>query len=62
VVRHGGTVVGAAGVAAGTPVTLRFIIDVAGGFAGGATFTALSEATVDLVGFRGRRSYSNPRR
>jgi hypothetical protein len=49
----GGTVIGAAGVAAGTPVTLRFIIDVAGAFVGGATFTALSEATVDLVGFRG---------
>lgn len=49
----GGTVVGAAGVAVGTPVTLRFTIDVAGTFVGGATFTALSEATVDLVGFRG---------
>ncbi len=44
----GGTVVGAAGVAAGTPVKLRFTIDVAGGFAGGGIFTALSEANVDL--------------
>lgn len=49
----GGTVVGGAGVAAGTPVTLRFIIDVAGTFVGGATFTALSEATVDLLAMRG---------
>jgi len=49
----GGTVVGAAGVAAGTPVTLRFVIDVAGTFVGGATFTALSEATVDLTATRG---------
>jgi hypothetical protein len=49
----GGTVVGAAGVAAGTPVTLRFIIDVAGTFVGGAAFTALSEATVDLFATRG---------
>lgn len=44
----GGTVVGAAGVAVGTPVRLRFTIDVAGGFAGGGIFTALSEANVDL--------------
>jgi hypothetical protein len=49
----GGTVVGAAGIAAGTPVTLRFTIDVAGIFVGGATFTALSEANVDLVVTRG---------
>jgi len=42
-----------AGVAAGTPVTLRFVIDVAGIFVGGATFTALSEANVDLVVTRG---------
>ena len=34
-------------------MTLRFIVDVAGTFVGGATFTALSEATVDLFGFRG---------
>jgi len=49
----GGTVAGGAGVAAGTPVTLRFVIDVAGIFVGGATFTALSEANVDLVVTRG---------
>ena len=49
----GGTVIGAAGVATGTPVMLRFIIDVAGAFVGGATFTALSEATVELFAVRG---------
>jgi hypothetical protein len=48
----GGTLIGAAGAATGTPVMLRFIIEVAGTFAGGATFTALSEATVDLIAVR----------
>lgn len=48
----GGTVSGAAGIANGTPVMLRFIIDVAGSFAGGAVFTALSEATVELFAVR----------
>jgi len=45
----GGVVVGAAGVPAGTPVSLRFAIDVAGVFIGGGVFTALSEGWVDLV-------------
>jgi hypothetical protein len=45
----GGTVMGAGGVAAGTPVSLRFTIDVSGVFIGGGVFTALSEARVDLV-------------
>jgi Bacterial Ig-like domain (group 3) len=48
----GGTVVGAAGVPIGTPVKLRFTLDVIGAFAGGTVVHALSEATVDLsVGF-----------
>jgi len=45
----GGVVTGASGVATGTPVLLRFLIDVAGSFSGGGLFTALSEGTVDLV-------------
>ncbi len=44
-----GTVLGVTGVPVGTPVTLRFTIDLAGSFAGGGIFTALSEAAVDLV-------------
>jgi hypothetical protein len=44
-----GTVVGALGVAVGTPVMLRFTVDVGGSFGGGGVFTALSEATVDFV-------------
>ncbi len=45
----GGTVVGTAGVSIGAPIKLRFTLDVGGAFAGGASFTALSEATVDLA-------------
>jgi hypothetical protein len=45
----GGRVVGSSGVPAGTPVSLRFTIEVAGIFIGGSTFTALSEGWVDLV-------------
>lgn len=44
----GGSVVGAPNVPIGTPVSLRFTIDVGGLFFGGATFTALSEATAQL--------------
>ena len=45
----GGTVTGAPGVVVGTPVSLRFTIDVGGAFAGGAPFHPESEANVDLV-------------
>ncbi|OYY60645.1 MAG: hypothetical protein B7Y50_06725 [Hydrogenophilales bacterium 28-61-11] len=47
--KDSGTVVGAPNVPIGTPVSLRFTIDVGGLFFGGATFTALSEATAQLL-------------
>lgn len=46
--QDGGTVVGAVGVPIGTPVIVRFTLNVDGIFGGGGMFTALSEATIDL--------------